>query len=392
MKKIISTEKLPIKLWLDDIEEGALQQAKNIANFPYAQQHVAVMTDAHQGYGMPIGGILATKEVIIPNAVGVDIGCGMCAVKTNITKVTKEQLIDVMAGIRNLVPLGMKRHKKSQDRNLMPDLPFGPIVKKEYGNALKQLGTLGGGNHFIELQRDEAGFIWLMIHSGSRNLGHTVATYYNRLAVKENQKKRVSTPKNHELAYFKMSSSTGKEYLTEMQYCVEFALANRKLMMERVIQVMSEHLDILSGAVIPSDFGQMINIAHNYASCEKHFGQKVYVHRKGATSAKKDELGIIPGSQGTCSYIVRGKGNKDSFTSCSHGAGRIMSRTRAKKILDLTTEKQKLDKLGIIHAIRHAKDLDEASSAYKNIDTVMKNQNDLVSIENRLIPLAVVKG
>lgn len=392
MKKIISTEKLPIKLWLDHIEEGALQQAKNIANFPYAQQHVAVMPDAHQGYGMPIGGILATKEVIIPNAVGVDIGCGMCAVRTNITKVSKEQVKNVMTRIRELIPLGMKRHKNAQDRNLMPDLPFGPIVKREYGNALKQLGTLGGGNHFIELQRDTAGFVWLMIHSGSRNLGHTVATHYNRLAVKENQKKRDSVPKSWQLSFFRMSSSTGRAYLAEMQYCVEFALANRKLMMTRVLQIMSDHLDGPSGPLTPDDFGEMINIAHNYASYEKHFGQNVYVHRKGATSARKGELGIIPGSQGTCSYIVRGKGNRDSFTSCSHGAGRVMSRSRARKILDLKTEKQRLDKLGIIHAIRHAKDLDEASSAYKDIDTVMKNQKDLVAVQNKLTPLAVVKG
>ncbi|MCP4673870.1 MAG: RtcB family protein, partial [Desulfobacula sp.] len=188
------------------------------------------------------------------------------------------------------------------------------------------------------------------------------------------------------------SSSFGKEYLTEMQYCVEFALANRKLMMTRVMQIMSEQLNVPTGSHAPVNFGNMINIAHNYASKEKHFGKKVYVHRKGATSARKDELGIIPGSQGTCSYIVRGKGNKDSFTSCSHGAGRIMSRSRARKILDLKTEKVKLEKLGIIHAVRHAKDLDEASSAYKNIDAVMKNQKDLVSVENQLIPLAVVKG
>jgi tRNA-splicing ligase RtcB len=392
MEKIISTEKIPIKLWLDDIEEGALQQAKNIANFPYALQHVAIMPDAHQGYGMPIGGVLAAKGVIIPNAVGVDIGCGMCAVKTNITDVTTEQLKKVMTNIRKLIPLGMKRHKKSQDKNLMPDLPSGPISKREYGNALKQLGTLGGGNHFIELQRDTQGFLWLMIHSGSRNLGHTVATHYNRLAVKENQKKKVSIPKNWQLAYFKMPSSHGREYLADMQYCVEFAFANRKLMMTRVMEIICDHLHGPSGALTSNDFGKLINIAHNYAALEKHFNQKVYIHRKGATSAKKDELGIIPGSQGTHSYIVRGKGNKDSFTSCSHGAGRVMSRSRARKILDLKKEKQKLDNLGVIHAIRHAKDLDEASSAYKNINIVMANQKDLVEIENQLTPLAVVKG
>jgi len=392
MERIISTEKLPIKLWLDDIEKGALEQAKNIANFPYALQHVAIMPDAHQGYGMPIGGVLAAKGVIIPNAVGVDIGCGMCAVKTNITKVTMEELKKVMTNIRKLIPLGMKRHKKPQDKNLMPDLPCGPITKREYGNALKQLGTLGGGNHFIEVQKDTQGFLWLMIHSGSRNLGHTVATHYNRLAVKENKKKKVSIPKSWQLAYFTMPSSHGKDYLTDMQYCVEFAFANRKLMMTRVMEVISDYFHGPSGALTSSDFGKLINIAHNYAALEKHFNQKVYVHRKGATSALKDELGIIPGSQGTHSYIVRGKGNKDSFTSCSHGAGRVMSRSRARKILDFKKEKQKLDRLGVIHAIRHAKDLDEASSAYKNIDIVMENQKDLVEIENQLTPLAVVKG
>jgi len=392
MERIISTEKLPIKLWLDDIEKGALEQAKNIANFPYALQHVAIMPDAHQGYGMPIGGVLAAKGVIIPNAVGVDIGCGMCAVKTNITKVTMEELKKVMTNIRKLIPLGMKRHKKPQDKNLMPDLPCGPITKREYGNALKQLGTLGGGNHFIEVQKDTQGFLWLMIHSGSRNLGHTVATHYNRLAVKENKKKKVSIPKSWQLAYFTMPSSHGKDYLTDMQYCVEFAFANRKLMMTRVMEVISDYFHGPSGVLTSSDFGKLINIAHNYAALEKHFNQKVYVHRKGATSALKDELGIIPGSQGTHSYIVRGKGNKDSFTSCSHGAGRVMSRSRARKILDFKKEKQKLDRLGVIHAIRHAKDLDEASSAYKNIDIVMENQKDLVEIENQLTPLAVVKG
>lgn len=392
MERIILTEKLPIKLWLNDIEKGALEQAKNIANFPYAIQHVAIMPDAHQGYGMPIGGVLAAKGVVIPNAVGVDIGCGMCAVKTNITTVTMEELKNVMTDIRKRVPLGMKRHKKPQDKNLMPDLPCGPIAKREYGNALKQLGTLGGGNHFIELQKDTQGFLWLMIHSGSRNLGHTVATHYNRLAVKENQKKKVSIPKNWQLAYFKMPSSPGRNYLTDMQYCVKFAFANRKLMMTRVMEIISEHLNGPSGALTSHDFGKLINIAHNYAALENHFNQKIYIHRKGATSAKKDELGIIPGSQGTHSYIVRGKGNKDSFTSCSHGAGRVMSRSRARKILDLKKEKQKLDNMGVIHAIRHAKDLDEASSAYKNIENVMENQKDLVEIENQLTPLAVVKG
>lgn len=387
MKKIISSEKLAIKLWLDNIEDGALTQAKNIANFPYAVMHVAIMPDAHQGYGMPIGGVLATQNVIIPNAVGVDIGCGMCAVKTNITDVTSEQLKKIMSDIRKKIPLGMNRHRKPQDKNRMPDLALGPISKKEYGNALKQLGTLGGGNHFIEIQKDTNGFLWVMIHSGSRNLGHTVATHYNRLAVKENQKKRTPVPKQWQLAFLKKDTRSFNDYLTDMQFCVEFAFANRKLMMTRVLESIFRYIPDGS-----DNLNSMINIAHNYAALESHFNRKVYVHRKGATSARKDELGIIPGSQGTCSFIVKGKGSSDSFTSCSHGAGRLMSRSRARKILNLKQEKEKLDQQGIIHAIRHKRDLDEASSAYKDIHTVMENQKDLIAIEEQLTPLAVVKG
>ena len=392
MKTIIDTEKIPIKLWLDDIEEGALGQARNIANFPHAHQHVAIMPDAHQGYGMPIGGVLATRGVIIPNAVGVDIGCGMCAVKTALTEVTRDQLKNVMQSIRDQVPLGMTRHKKPQDKSYMPDLPMGPICKRELGNALKQVGTLGGGNHFIELQRGSDGHIWLMIHSGSRNLGYTVASYYNKLAIKENRKKRDGIPKQWQLAYFKLSSAAGREYLKEMTYCVAFALANRRLMMDRLMEIVAETIPGSSGRLSSGDFSRMINIAHNYAALEHHFGEDVYVHRKGATSARKGEDGIIPGSQGTKSYIVRGLGCKDSFSSCSHGAGRVMSRSQARKVLNLQTEMERLDRLGVIHAIRHVKDLDEASSAYKDIDLVMENQKDLVEVVTELTPLAVVKG
>ncbi|MCP4119837.1 MAG: RtcB family protein [Desulfobacteraceae bacterium] len=392
MKTIIDTEKIPIKLWLDDIEEGALQQARNIANFPHAHQHVAIMPDAHQGYGMPIGGVLATRGVIIPNAVGVDIGCGMCAVKTALTEVTREQLKNVMRRIRDQIPLGMTRHKKPQDKSHMPDLPLGPICKREYGNALRQVGTLGGGNHFIELQRGSDGHIWLMIHSGSRNLGYTVASYYNKLAIKDNRKKRDGIPKQWQLAYFKLSSAAGREYLREMEYCVAFALANRRLMMDRLMEIVAETIPGPSGPLSSGDFARMINIAHNYAALEHHFGENVYVHRKGATSARKEEDGIIPGSQGSKSYIVKGLGCKDSFSSCSHGAGRVMSRSRARKVLNLQTEVERLERLGVIHAIRHVRDLDEASSAYKDIDMVMENQKDLVEVVMELTPLAVVKG
>jgi len=391
MKQIITSEKHPIKLWLDDIEPDTLQQAKNLANLPFVHRHVAIMADAHLGYGMPIGGILAAVDVVIPNAVGVDIGCGMCSVQTSLNHIDKKDLKKIMAGIRSLIPLGFKHHKKRQDEHLMPRIKGGPpvsdlaIVSQEYNSALAQLGTLGGGNHFIEIQRGDDGHIWLMIHSGSRNLGYRVANHYNRLAVKLNTKKKTPVPKNFQLAYFSLTSKEGQSYLAEMTYCVQFALANRKLMMERVKDV----VDTVMGGVT---FEPMIHVAHNYAALEKHFHKEVMVHRKGATRAFKDEIGIIPGSQGTTSYLVRGKGNKDSFMSCSHGAGRKMGRKQAQRSLSLQDEIRKLDEQGIIHSIRSKKSLDEASGAYKDINKVIENQLDLVEVLLALHPLAVVKG
>jgi len=389
MKKVINTERVPIKLWLDEIEEGAMQQARNIANLPFAFRHVAIMPDAHEGYGMPIGGVMAAENTIVPNAVGVDIGCGMCAVKTSLDAIKEKQLKKIMSEIRKLVPLGFKHHKQKQDISLMPssgNLFANGIVDQEFENAREQVGTLGGGNHFIEIQKGSDGHIWIMVHSGSRNIGHKVAAYYNRTAKKLNEQWHSDVPRSVDLAFLPFEVPEAKQYMTEMQYCVEFAFANRKLMMWNIQSVFSD------------TFGQrfseqqFINIAHNYAARENHFGKNVLVHRKGATSAKKGEQGIIPGSQGTKSYIVRGLGNKESFTSSSHGAGRVMGRKQAQRTLDLKEEKEKLDMLGIIHAIRHQRDLDEAPGAYKDIDEVMKNQTDLVEIEVELTPLAVIKG
>jgi RNA-splicing ligase RtcB len=282
---------IPIKLWLDDIEEGAMQQVINLSNLPFAFKHIAVMPDSHQGYGMPIGGVLATQGVVIPNAVGVDIGCGMCALKTSLKELDKETIKKIFGGskeyqggLRSCIPVGFNHHSKKQDESLMP-LGFEDVVKigmtiieRQYESALKQIGTLGGGNHFIELQKGSDGFIWVMIH------------------------------------------------------------------------------------------------------------------RKGATLARQDTIGIIPGSQGTKSYIVKGLGNEESFMSCSHGAGRKMSRTKAQNELNLEEEIRKLDEKGIIHSVRHKNDLDEASGAYKDIDVVMNNQKDLVEILVELTPLAVIKG
>lgn len=387
MNKVISTERIPLKLWLDDLEDGALEQAKNLANLPFAFKHIAIMPDSHQGYGMPIGGVMATKDVVVPNAVGVDIGCGMCAVKTSLAEIKTDTLKKIMGEIRNIVPVGFNKHKEKQQEELMPDsINLGNQCYIHYDNALKSLGTLGGGNHFIEIQKGSDGFIWIMIHSGSRNLGTQVAKHYNNLAKDLNKKWFSNIEAKHDLAFLPLDSDEGKAYLKEMKYCVDYALANRKLMMDRVKTAFRDNqtLDI--------DFNEIINIAHNYATMENHFGENVMIHRKGATLASEKTIGIIPGSQGATSYIVKGKGNKDSFNSCSHGAGRLMSRKKANETLSLENECKHLDDMGVIHSIRGKKDLDEAPSAYKNIKTVMNNQKDLVDILVELTPLAVIKG
>jgi tRNA-splicing ligase RtcB len=388
VKQVIKTEKKPIKLWLDTIEEGALRQSKNLANLPFTFRHVALMPDCHEGFGMPIGGVLATENAIIPNAVGVDIGCGMCAVKTNITHIESKDVKKLMSRIRQRIPLGFKHHKKEQAQILMPNtqgIPSNGIVEQEYRNALTQIGTLGGGNHFIEIQKGNDHHIWLMVHSGSRNIGNQVAQYYNRLAKKKHEQWALKVDPKADLAYFPTESAEAQNYIAEMRYCIDFAFANRKLMVDRILEIFEDEFSSFSST-------NFINIAHNYSIQEEHFGKKVWVHRKGATSAKKGEIGIILGSQGTKSYIVQGKGNKQSFESCSHGAGRIMGRKQAQRTLNLEEEKERLDQQGVIHSIRSIRDLDEAPSAYKDISEVMKNQEDLVDVLVELSPLAVIKG
>ncbi|BDD05738.1 RtcB family protein [Aureibacter tunicatorum] len=386
MKKVISTEKRPIKLWLDDIENGALEQAKNLANLPFAFKHIPLMPDSHQGYGMPIGSVLATKEVVVPNAVGVDIGCGMCALPTSLKNIEKDNLKAILGEARKRIPVGMNWHKESQGEERMPEGADSlEIVSQGYNKALKQIGTLGGGNHFVEIQQGSDGHIWLMIHSGSRNLGAKVADHYNKLAKRLNERYFSVVDKKTDLAFLPIETPEAKNYLKEMNYCIEFALANRKLMMERLVEAMQAVLGEF-------ETGEMINKSHNLATWENHFGENVLVHRKGATPAFEGELGMIPGSQGTSSYIVKGLGNPESFKSCSHGAGRKLGRKQAQRTLDLKEEIQYLNDKGIVHAVRNKSDLDEAVSAYKNIDEVMENQKDLAEIVVQLSPLAVLKG
>ncbi len=387
MKTVFYSEKKPIKMWLEDLEETAFNQAKNLANLPFTFEHVALLPDAHSGFGMPIGGVLATEEVIIPNAVGVDIGCGMCAIKTSLHSIEKRDLQKVIADIKKVIPVGFNHHKQKQQDVWMPRIEINnmKIINEEYENALTQVGTLGGGNHFIEVQKGSDGFIWIMVHSGSRNIGKRVADYYNKTAIKLNEKWNSKEFVKQELAFLPMDGNEARHYFDEMNYCVQFALLNRKLMMERIKEVFTDIVKSIS-------FFPIINIAHNYAKWEEHFNKNVIVHRKGATSAKAGEIGIVPGSQGSKSYIVEGLGNKDSFESCSHGAGRKMGRRQAQRELNLDTEIQKMNSQGIIHSIKSKNDLDEAAGAYKDIDTVMENQSDLVKILIELKPLAVVKG
>jgi tRNA-splicing ligase RtcB len=384
MRKVIDTERIPIKLWLDDIELGALEQAKNLANLPFAFKHIAIMPDSHQGYGMPIGGVLASQGYIVPNAVGVDIGCGMCAVRTSLTEITKEDIKKIMGFIRKSVPLGFNHHKEKQELEYPDELARTSVVENQLEKGLSQVGTLGGGNHFIEIQKGSDGYVWIMIHSGSRNVGFQTANHYAKVAKELNQKYFTSVDPKLDLAFLPNEDNLGQEYFDDMKFCTWFAYQNRRLMLDRVQQAFLE--------VVETKFEPEINLPHNYAVMENHFGKNVMIHRKGATSAREGEIGIIPGSQGTKSYIVRGKGNKESFESCSHGSGRKMGRMAARRDLNLETEKQRLEEMGVVHSIRNKSDLDEAPSAYKDIAQVMANQTDLVDIVVELTPLGVIKS
>ena len=387
--KIINNR--PVKIWTNDVEETAMRQIENLTTLPFLHHHLAIMPDVHAGMGMPIGGVLACDGAVIPNAVGVDIGCGMCAVKTNWKMEDLPAHVirkEIMKGIRARIPLGMEHHKEAQDAKYLPqghDIDKMEIVKRRQHSILHEVGTLGGGNHFIELQKDEEGNLWIMIHSGSRNLGKQVGDYYNKIAVSLNEKWHSVVSPEIRLPFLPHGTREFGAYWNEMKYCIDFALCNRRLMMERIQEVIA---DSLKGI----EFEPMINIAHNYAAIEHHFGKDVIVHRKGATLAREGIIGIIPGSQGTASYIVEGLGNPDSFCSCSHGAGRVLSRKAAIKTLDMNAEVRNLEAKGIIHAIRCQDDMQEASGAYKDIDTVIANESDLVKLKTKLLPIAVIKG
>jgi len=380
--KVITTERIPVKLWLDDIEDGALSQAMDLAKLKFAFKHIAIMPDSHLGYGMPIGGIMATDQVIVPNAVGVDIGCGMTAIKSNIKveDMPEEELKRIMGEMRKEVPVGFAHHKEKQEWEGFDKAPDIEIIQKELENAKYQLGTLGGGNHFIEIQKGDDGFVWVMLHSGSRNFGLKTATEYHNKAKKICERWLSDIP-NDDLSFLPMDSPEGQDYFKAMNFALDFAFANRKLMMSRIVDIIGEsHFE----------WDKLINIHHNYATMENHFGKNVLVHRKGATKATAGLTGIIPGSMGTSSYITEGLGNPESFMSSSHGAGRKMGRGDAIRSLNLEDEQKKMT--GIVHGLRNKQNLDEAPGAYKDINVVMENQKDLVKIVTELKPMAVIKG
>ncbi len=395
--RVIPTEidcnKLPIKTWCPDIG-NVIGQALNLSNLPFAFKHIALMPDTHMGYGMPIGGVLATKGYVVPNAVGVDIGCGMAAVKLPlVTAPDKEVLKHIVNLIRKEIPVGFKRHSTPRPVTKMPEPHVEPekflehtVVGKHFLNARQSLGTLGGGNHFIEIQKGNDGHVYIMVHSGSRNLGKQVADHYNKVAIDMNVKYFSEVPSSHQLAFLPIDSAEGQDYIDEMNYCIEYARLNRKEMMSKIVGIFYTMLDI------KEDHDETIDVAHNYARMENHYGENVMVHRKGAISARDQEIGIVPGSQGSMSYIVMGKGNPQSFMSCSHGAGRKMGRRQAQRDLVLSTEIANLDSKGIIHSVRTDGDLDEATGAYKDIEEVMDNQMDLEFPLVQLRPLAVIKG
>lgn len=407
--------KNPIKIWLgsiDQIDPNCLELAMNLADLPFIHKWVALMPDTHLGYGMPIGGVIATEGVIIPNAVGVDIGCGMAFFRTNIearllneisTGQGKLTQVATQAILRD-IPVGFSHHKEKQESvylkskikvgsDFYPELEAHPaLADKCFPSAYNQIGTLGGGNHFIELQEDESGRLCVMIHSGSRNVGKQVCDYFNRLARNLNQRWQNTIPAERGLAFLPIDDDAGQSYLRWMDMAMGFARENRTAMKETVKTVMfnliKKHTDFPA-----LEFDMEINTHHNYAALEQHYGKKVWVHRKGAISAKDGELGIVPGAMGRASYIVKGLGNHEAFCSCSHGAGRKMGRRKALATYTSQEVLQELADLSITLAARSIKDIaDESPFVYKDIEEVLAQEADLAVPVLRLKTIAVVKG
>jgi len=402
IKQVLSGGKVPIKLWTEGIETEALLQLNNLSNLPFIHKHVAVMPDAHAGKGSTVGTVIATRGAIIPSAVGVDIGCGMMAVK--IANLEADKLASDKAckalrtEIEKAIPVGFAGNQEISERanhilnkffineSLSPSFSNSKDYSSVSIKAAYQMGSLGGGNHFIEVCLSQKNEVWVVLHSGSRNIGKTVADFHINGAKGLMKKMFIELP-DPDLAYFVESSSAFEHYIQDMEWCQNYAWFNREEMMRRILGVISDLFFQDPFKFI--QYSDKINCHHNYTQMENHFGQNVWVTRKGAVSARKDQYGIIPGSMGTKSYIVKGLGNLESFCSCSHGAGRRMSRTRARN--QFTIEDLENQTLGV-ECRKDADIIDEIPAAYKDIDTVMGNQADLVEIVETLKQVICIKG
>ena len=392
-------QRVPIKIWLENraqVEEGCLEQALNLANLPFAYKWVALMPDVHKGYGMPIGGVIAVEDAVIPNAVGVDIGCGVAFVETSVHKdrLKAEEYKALVGQIMRDIPTGFNHHTKKQECKTLNRSDFaGELSKRKVPEGLPQIeegyyqiGTLGGGNHFIELQEDEGGKLCIMVHSGSRNFGYKVARFFNDRAEKLNEKLSSGVPEGYELAFLPIETGPAASYVSWMKLALDFASENRQVMLEVV-------KDRLSKRIPGIEFGNVVNAHHNYAALEHHYGKNVWVHRKGAIRAGEGDIGIIPGAMGSYSYIVRGRGNPESFCSCSHGAGRKMGRRQAKKQFAVQKTVLDLKERGVILGKRKKADVsEECRFAYKDIDFVISQQLDLIEPVKKLKTVAVIKG
>ncbi|HYP05735.1 MAG TPA: RtcB family protein [Bryobacteraceae bacterium] len=394
----------PIKAWVKGVqlEDAARKQLLNAAELPFIHKWIAAMPDVHYGIGATVGSVIPTKGAIIPAAVGVDIGCGMMAVQTSLAaKDLPDSLKKLRTAIEKAVPHGRTNQGKSGDRGAWSRLPdrvqdtwphlnetYRRILAKHPGassnNNVNHLGTLGTGNHFIEVCLDEKEDVWVMLHSGSRGVGNRIGSYFIELAREDMRRLQKNLP-DKDLAYFNEGTKYFGDYVEAVNWAQEFARENRNIMMENIISAMRH-----SGELPPfTAHLQAINCHHNYVVKEKHYGDEVYVTRKGAVRAGRGELGIIPGSMGTRSYIVRGLGNPESFESCSHGAGRSMSRGEAKRRFTVQDHARMTEG---IECRKDADVIDETPAAYKPIDAVMAAQKDLVEVVHELRQVVVVKG
>jgi len=392
---VLNKTRVPVKIWapMHEVESAALDQLTNVANLPFVFKHVAAMPDVHLGNGATVGSVIATEGAICPAAVGVDIGCGMIAVKTDLNPtIVQDKIKEIRASIERSIPVGFGSNKKitkSVDnwqgwlstKDLRADVVDKDLIEK----ARSQLGTLGGGNHFIELCLDTENNVWVMLHSGSRNIGKVLAERHMNEAKDLMKKMFISLP-DPDLAYLVEGSEAFENYIHDVTWAQAFAAENREEMLNRVLKDLSYAVHGEDGKVGTT---HRVNCHHNYVAKENHFGKNVLLTRKGAVRAREGDLGIIPGSMGTRSYIVEGLGNVDSFCSCSHGAGRRMSRGEAKRTFTID------DLLAQTAGVESRKDegvLDEIPGAYKDIDAVMANQSDLVKIVATLKQFMCVKG